>query len=302
MKKILLLALLVAMSAALNTTEAKKKKDKKKATPVVLLNAQDSLSYALGMQMTNGLIPYLKSQRGVDTTYLYKFMEGFEAAISKENNNAELTAYAAGIDVAKMMNTNMIPSAKRGLKGVVDSIDADIVARGFIAALQKDNTYFTDSTAQDFISTQQEQYVLKMKKAGEDFLLQNSQQPDVTTLPSGLQYKVLRQGTGIVATANDKVEVKYEGRLLDGTVFDSSYDRNPQTSTFRPTDVIKGWKEALTLMPEGSMWELYIPSNLGYGERGAGDMIKPFSTLIFKVEVEKVIKAEAEKKEEGKTK
>ena len=87
----------------------------------------------------------------------------------------------------------------------------------------------------------------------------------------------------------DEVEVKYEGKLVNGTIFDSSYQRNPQTTKFKPTQVIKGWTEALTMMPEGSIWELYIPQNLAYGERGAGE-IPPFSTLIFKVEVVKVNK------------
>ncbi|MBR7093590.1 MAG: FKBP-type peptidyl-prolyl cis-trans isomerase, partial [Prevotella sp.] len=103
----------------------------------------------------------------------------------------------------------------------------------------------------------------------------------------GLQYKVLRQGTGAIAKNDDEVVVKYEGHLIDGTEFDSSYKRDPQTSTFRPNQVIKGWTEALTMMPEGSKWELYIPQNLAYGERQAGK-IPPYSTLIFTVELEKV--------------
>ena len=102
-------------------------------------------------------------------------------------------------------------------------------------------------------------------------------------LPSGLQYKVLQQGTGAVAKATDKVKVHYEGRLIDGTVFDSSYKRGEPTS-FAPNQVIKGWTEALTMMPVGSKWQLYIPQELGYGARGAGK-IPPFSTLIFDVEV-----------------
>ena len=297
MKKILLLALLIVMGATLSTTEAKKKKDKKqKATPVALQSVEDSLCYATGIQMTNGLIPYLIGQKGVDTTYLYKFIEGFEAAIAKENNADELTAYAAGIDVAKMMTTSMLSSAKRNLSGMVDSLNIDMMAKGFVDALKKDHTVFNDSTAQHFVTVHKEQQALKIKEDGENFLKENGQQPDVVTLPSGLQYKVLRQGTGAVAGPNDKVEVKYEGRLINGTVFDSSYTRTPQTTTFSPSQVIKGWTEALTIMPEGSMWELYIPYNLAYGERGAGADIPPYSTLIFKVEVEKVTKTEPEAK------
>ncbi len=297
MKKILLLALLIVMGATLSTTEAKKKKDKKqKATPVALQSVEDSLCYATGIQMTNGLIPFLIGQKGVDTTYLYKFIEGFEAAMAKENNADELTAYAAGIDVAKMMTTSMLSSAKRNLSGMVDSLNIDMMAKGFVDALKKDHTVFNDSTAQHFVTVHKEQQALKIKEAGENFLKENGQQPDVVTLPSGLQYKVLRQGTGAVAGPNDKVEVKYEGRLINGTVFDSSYTRTPQTTTFSPSQVIKGWTEALTIMPEGSMWELYIPYNLAYGERGAGADIPPYSTLIFKVEVEKVTKTEPEAK------
>ncbi len=297
MKKILLLALLIVMGATLSTTEAKKKKDKKQtATPVALQSVEDSLCYATGIQMTNGLIPFLIGQKGVDTTYLYKFIEGFEAAMAKENNADELTAYAAGIDVAKMMTTSMLSSAKRNLSGMVDSLNIDMMAKGFVDALKKDHTVFNDSTAQHFVTVHKEQQALKIKEASENFLKENGQQPDVVTLPSGLQYKVLRQGTGAVAGPNDKVEVKYEGRLINGTVFDSSYTRTPQTNTFSPSQVIKGWTEALTIMPEGSMWELYIPYNLAYGERGAGADIPPYSTLIFKVEVEKVTKTEPEAK------
>ena len=229
MKKIVLLALLFAMGASLNTTEAKKKKENKPTTaPLVLQNANDSISYATGIEMTNGLIPYLISQRGVDTTYLYKFIEGFEAAISKETNHPELNAYAAGVDVAHMVSTNMLATAKRNLAGVADSLNIDAINQGFLAALKKDYSTFTDSAAQRYVKDRKEQHILALKKEGEEFLKQTAKQPGVTTQPSGLQYRVLRQGNGPIATANDQVEVKYEGRLVDGTIFDSSYKRNPQ--------------------------------------------------------------------------
>ena len=106
------------------------------------------------------------------------------------------------------------------------------------------------------------------------------------TTPSGLQYRVIKQGTGAMATDTTEVEVHYEGKLIDGTVFDSSYRRG-KPATFHPDQVIKGWTEALKMMPEGSVYELYIPYNLGYGERGT-QSIPPYSTLIFKVELLKV--------------
>ena len=121
------------------------------------------------------------------------------------------------------------------------------------------------------------------RAAGEAFLADNKKKEGVITLPSGLQYKVLTMGTGEVPTRSSKVKVNYEGHLIDGTEFDSSYKRG-QAATFQADQVIKGWTEALTKMPVGSKWELYIPYNLAYGDRDMGQ-IKPFSTLIFTVEL-----------------
>ena len=297
MKKIILLALVLVAGASFNQATAGDKKDKKKKNvavqtvePVKLTSQSDSVSYAIGMEMTNGLIPFLIQQMGVDTAYMYKFTEGFEAAFSKEGNKKELTAYGAGINVAHMMTTNMMANARKSLNGVTDSLNTELVYKGFLASLSKDKTHFNDSTAAKYIANEREAYNKKLVKKNEDFLLENAKKEGVVTLPSGLQYKVLREGHGAIATTNDEVVVKYEGKLIDGTVFDSSYTRKEQTNKFRPTQVIKGWTEALTKMPEGSMWELYIPQNLAYGERQAGQ-IPPFSTLIFKVELEQVIKA-----------
>jgi FKBP-type peptidyl-prolyl cis-trans isomerase FklB len=139
------------------------------------------------------------------------------------------------------------------------------------------------------------------KKENVDWLAENAKKEGVVTLPSGLQYKVLTAGTGEVATKDDNVTVRYEGKTIDGNIFDSSYKRNPDTSTFRPDQVIKGWTEALTSMPAGSTWMLYIPQELAYGSRAAGQ-IKPYSTLIFKVELVKIDRKQQpvveEKKEE----
>ena len=115
-------------------------------------------------------------------------------------------------------------------------------------------------------------------------MAENAKKEGVVTLPSGLQYKVITMGEGEKPLKDQTVEVKYEGKMIDGTVFDSSYKRNPPTSKFRCDQVIKGWTEALQLMPVGSKWELYIPQELAYGERQAGQ-IKPFSALIFTVEL-----------------
>ncbi len=122
-------------------------------------------------------------------------------------------------------------------------------------------------------------------EAGKKFLEENKKRPGVVTLPSGLQYEVINEGnTGTYAKATDQVQCHYEGTLIDGTEFDSSYKRK-EPATFRANQVIKGWTEALTMMPVGSKWELYIPQELAYGARETGGPIKPFSTLIFEVEL-----------------
>ncbi len=124
---------------------------------------------------------------------------------------------------------------------------------------------------------------------GKKFLEENATKDSVVVLENGLQYKVLAAGTGATPTVDDKVKCNYEGRLIDGTVFDSSYKRN-QPATFPLNGVIKGWTEILQLMKEGDKWQVYIPSELAYGERGAGDNIAPNETLIFDIELLEVIK------------
>lgn len=123
-----------------------------------------------------------------------------------------------------------------------------------------------------------------VKKEGEAYLAANAKKEGVTTLPSGLQYKILTEGTGEKPQASDRVKVHYKGTLIDGTVFDSSYDCG-EPAVFGVTQVIQGWVEALQLMPVGSKWQLTIPQNLAYGERGGGEKISPYATLLFDVEL-----------------
>ena len=129
----------------------------------------------------------------------------------------------------------------------------------------------------------------ELRKAGEDFLAANSRREGVVTLPSGLQYEVMTSAIGQKPTANDRVRVHYHGTLIDGTVFDSSVQRG-EPAEFGVTQVIKGWVEALQLMPVGSKWKLFIPYNLAYGEQGAGGSIAPYSALIFEVELLDIVK------------
>ena len=136
----------------------------------------------------------------------------------------------------------------------------------------------------EFFQNKQAEMAAKAKEAGEKFLEENGKKEGVVTLPSGLQYQVLREGNGKKPKATDKVECHYEGTLINGTKFDSSYDRG-QTATFGLNQVIAGWTEGLQLMQEGAKYRFFIPYTLGYGENGAGQSIPPYATLIFDVEL-----------------
>jgi FKBP-type peptidyl-prolyl cis-trans isomerase FklB len=139
-----------------------------------------------------------------------------------------------------------------------------------------------------FVKLQEEKKELN-KKAGEEFLRINKERAGVQTLPSGLQFQILKEGKGPRPTAHDQVKVHYTGSLINGKIFDSSVERG-EPATFGVTQVIPGWVEALQLMPVGSTWRLFIPSELAYGENGAGDVIEPNSTLQFDVELLEIVK------------
>jgi FKBP-type peptidyl-prolyl cis-trans isomerase FklB len=135
----------------------------------------------------------------------------------------------------------------------------------------------------------------KNKAEGEKFHKENAKKEGVVTLESGLQYKILKEGKGDKPAETDRVKVNYKGTLIDGTEFDSSYKRN-RPATFGVNRVVKGWTEALQLMPVGSKWQIFVPSELGYGERGSRDKIGPHATLIFEVELLEIMKADPNKK------
>ena len=299
MKKIILLTAAVVLSASFSTATAGKKKDKKKKAeteqvveapaeePVVLATFNDSLSYAAGKTATNGLIPYLVQQLKVDTAYMADFVKGFTAA-TEHKGDPVYAAYQAGVQIAQMANQRILPSMKGDFEGSDKAIADDLFYKGFVAALMRDNSIYTDTAALSFFDHTnkqvKEQVAQEYKQKNVDWMAENAKKEGVVTLPSGLQYKVITMGEGEKPLKDQTVEVKYEGKMIDGTVFDSSYKRNPPTSKFRCDQVIKGWTEALQLMPVGSKWELYIPQELAYGERQAGN-IKPFSALIFTVEL-----------------
>jgi len=165
--------------------------------------------------------------------------------------------------------------------------DPAILARGLKDGISGGKTLLTDQEAQAVVDEVRNNLIKKdqaaSRKEGDDFLAANKGKEGVVSLPSGLQYKILKAGTGPKPTASDSVRCDYRGTLINGTEFDSSYKRG-RPATFAVTGVIKGWTEALQLMPVGSKWQLFVPSDLAYGERG-NQGIAPNSTLIFEVEL-----------------
>lgn len=284
----MILALVFMTSASFSSLSAKEKKDKKQQTgqkkTVVLTTKADSLSFAAGMSLTNGLMPYLKQQYGVPESQMADVVRGFKDAASHRKDSA-FTAYAAGVQIAEMVKNRMLPSLNNDL----DNVDEDLVYNGFAASLEKDFTFFTDSAAQKIFADGRAVLVEKKNEAtrleGERFLAENKTKEGVVVLPSGLQYRILKQGDGAVPKLSDKVEVIYEGKTLDGNVFDATSKHGKKSDIFGVGGLIKGWTEALLLMPVGSKWELYIPQELAYGDRGAGRNIKPYSALTFTLEL-----------------
>ncbi len=298
MKKTILLALALVVSASFSPIEAIKKKNREvvfPAQPVKLNNSSDSLSYAAGVALTNGLIPYLLQQK-VDTTLMTDFVRGLREGL-RNADNPKQKAYMVGLDIARQINERMVPGITEEFKDSPDSIVAPLLHKGFIAALEGDTTIFTYDVAEKFFSQKRaadklakdERLYGPNREAGEKFLKENAKNDSVIVLPSGLQYKVLVKGDGEVPLENQTVQVNYEGRLIDGTVFDASSKHDTKPSEFKPTQVIKGWTEALTMMPVGSKWQLFIPYYLAYGEKSAGK-IQPYSALIFDVELVGIVK------------
>lgn len=283
MKRIFIFMALAAMVLSVNAAKKPKKVNATTAaTSQVAVSAEskeatnDSVSYAAGYIQTNGLTNYLL-QNNVDTAYMADFIQGLKDLKAK-GNDPRLVAYSEGVRIAQMINTRMIPGVSKELQSTGNTVNSDQLYAGFIAALEGDTTKFNMQTAEDYFNK-------TFSRPSEEWLKANKTKPGVVTTASGLQYKIITMGTGERPKADQEVEVKYEGHLIDGTEFDSSYKRNPQTTKFKCNQVIKGWTEGLQLMPVGSKFEFYIPQELAYGSRGMGAKIPPYSALIFTVEL-----------------
>ena len=280
--------------AAFTATSAmaqKKKKGGKKSIPATkLIEANkyqsvpaDTFSYAVGVAQAKGLKNYLVNSLNVDTTYIDEFLRGMNAPYNAKKV-AVNRAYAAGLEINEQNVKQVIPNINRQATGNSDTtyVDKELYLKGLTEALKNQAT-LSETDAIAIAERQINYYKDQLRITNLAWLEQNKTKPGVIVCPSGLQYKVINKGAGAAATDSSTVEVHYEGKLVDGTVFDSSYKRG-KTSTFKPSQVIKGWQQALEIMPLGAKWELYIPYNLAYGERGSQN-IPPYATLIFTVEL-----------------
>jgi len=277
-----------------NFIEAQKNGGKVNIVVPELKDAADSAAYTYGVATCNGLKQHLTENLKVNEEQFGEFAAAVLERVNVNDSDAVANAHYAGIDVASRLSS----MASRFSEDYYSAdpgkeIDKKIMAAGMLEALFDGSSIKPEDAGRqlnEIMAKRQAENNEKIhgenKREGENFIAENAKKEGVVTLPSGLQYKVIEKGDESAAKAgpNDKVKVHYEGRLINGTVFDSSYKRGEPTS-FKPTQVIKGWTEALQLMPVGAKWELYIPWNLAYGERGSGNNIKPFTTLIFTVEL-----------------
>ncbi len=260
----------------------------------------DTMSYALGLSQTQGLRDYIVMRLGVDTAYIDEFIRGLNDGVNAGDDKKK-TAYYAGIQIGQQVGGMMIKGINHEVFGEdsTKTISMKNYMAAFITGVKGEEglmtldqaAYTAQRLMQEIKAKSMEEQYGDNKKAGEKFLAENKKKAGVVTLPSGVQYKVIKEGKGEMPKDTSLVEVNYEGRTLEGKVFDSSYKRK-ESAKMRANQVIKGWSEALTHMPEGSVWEVYIPQELAYGPRQQGADIKPFSVLIFKIEL---IKANAKR-------
>ena len=284
MKKLTLIAA-VAIAAATMTSCGN-------STPKAKLKSDiDTLSYAFGMAQSGGVKDFLLRQ-GVDTAYVDEFIKGLNDG-ANAGENKKKAAYFAGIQVGQMISTQWVKGINYQIFGEdsTQTVSLSNILAGFVSGttgkggkmtMDQANMLFEAKMRQIKTEAMEKQYGPN-KAEGEKFLAANAKKDGVKTLESGVQKKEITEGKGAIPADTSRVELNYEGRTIDGKVFDSTYERK-KTMTMRANQFVKGFTDALVHMPEGSVWEVYIPQELAYGEREL-PTIKPFSTLIFKIEL-----------------
>ena len=285
-RSMLVVALAATLSFSAFAAKKTKKNNKKVAQPVMVKPVSPAdFSYAAGVAQSASLAQFLAQRSGVDSAHIKDFVEGLSKEVSADEA-AKLRALLASIDIKKQM-PQIVQSMNQQATGKGDTtyVDAATFLKGLTEGLLKTNTLSVDS-ATKIEQQQYDYYTQQLKTRNADFLKNYAKQKGVKSTPSGLLYKVIKEGDGAMPADTSEVEVHYEGKLIDGSVFDSSYKRG-ETATFAVNQVIKGWSEAVKLMKVGAEYEVCLPYELAYGERGTRG-IPPFSTLIFKIELKSI--------------
>ena len=285
MKKISILAAVVLAAIMGSCTNS--------APNANLKNDVDTLSYAIGLAQTQGLKEYLTQRMDVDTTYIDEFVKGLNESVNAGDNKKK-AAYYAGLQIGQQISQQMIKGINYEVFGddSVNTISLKNFMAGFITGTKGEDGLMSVDEAAANIETMLKAVKARVmnekygdwKKQCEDYMAEIAKKEGIQELGDGVYYEVLTEGKGAVPADSNRVSVNYEGKLLNDTIFDSSYQRG-ELAKFRCNQVIPGWTKALTQMPVGSTWNVYIPQEQAYGEQDRGAKLPPFSCLIFKIEL-----------------
>lgn len=279
-----------------------------KAPKAEMKNEIDSLSYAFGLAQTDGLRENMEQYLGVDTAYIDEFIKGLIEG-ANAGDDKKHAAYMAGLSLGGQIANQAIPGINQQLFGQdsTKTVSLKNILAGFITGckgqkgqmtIEQARTYFEARMmkAQEKVRKEQQAAAEKQamqqygdkKKASDAFLAANAKKEGVKTLPSGVQYRVITEGKGPKPTKDNVIKVNYEGKFIDGNVFDSS-EKHGGASEMPVSGAIPGWVEVVQMMPVGSKWEVVIPYDQAYGADGGGRM-EPFSTLVFTIEIVDIVK------------
>jgi len=257
-----------------------------------LKNDVDSLSYAFGLAQTRGLKEYLTQRMDVDTAYIDEFIKGLNESVNAGDNKKK-TAYYAGLQIGQQISQQMIKGINYEVFGddSTQTISLNNFMAGFVTGTKGEDGLMSIDEAAANIETMLKTVKSRVmsekygdwKKQCEDYMAEIAKKEGIQELGDGIYYEVITEGKGDIPADTSRVTVNYEGKLLNDTIFDSSYQRN-EPAKFMVKQVIPGWTKALTNMPVGSTWRVYIPQEQAYGERETGKIL-PYSCLIFKIEL-----------------
>ena len=253
----------------------------------------DTLTYAVGVAQTRGLEEYLSQRMGVDTTYMDEFFKGLKEG-ANAGDNKKKAAYYAGIQMGQQIAQQWIPGLSYEIFGddSTRTVSLQNLLAGFISGATGKNCLMTADEAAQTMQTMMETVKARVmeekygdwKKECENFMAKIAKKDGIKELGDGVYYEVITEGKGAIPADTNRVSVNYEGKLLNDTIFDSSYQRG-EPAKFRCNQVIPGWTKALTNMPVGSVWNVYIPQEQAYKDQDRGEKLPPFSCLIFKIEL-----------------